>query len=135
MALAAVTASGCKADVTSEPETVAVIFEVNGTDGTLAAAADGDSIKSKGRVEKGKTAIFTAVPQSGYLPNAWTITGGKILAGGKQGDDGDNQQELGKGFFIRFGFGVEKVEFIDTVKGEADIFGFVASASAFDDVE
>ena len=56
-------------------------------------------------------------------------------AGGKQGDEGDNQQELGKGFFIRFGFGVEKVEFIDTVKGEADIFGFVASASAFDDVE
>ena len=56
-------------------------------------------------------------------------------AGGKQGDDGDNQQELGKGFFIRLRFGVEKVEFIDTVKGEADIFGLVASASAFDNVE
>ena len=82
--------SGCcfkrQLAITSEPETVAVIFEVNGTGGTLAAAADGDSIKSKGRVEKGKTAIFTAVPQSGYHPNAWTITGGKILAGGKQGD-------------------------------------------------
>ena len=51
---------------------------------------------------------------------------------GKEGNDGDDPQEFGKGCFKRLGLGGEKVGFADAVGSEADVFRFVASASAFD---
>ena len=52
---------------------------------------------------------------------------------GQEGNDGDDPQEFGKGCFKRLRLGGKKVGFADAVGSKADVFCFVAPASAFDD--
>ena len=59
-----------------------VIFGVDGGHGTLKAEVDGTEIHSPAQVEQDKTIVFTATPDSGYMVDTWTITGGQLLAGG-----------------------------------------------------
>ena len=59
-----------------------VIFGVDGGHGTLKAEVDGAEIHSPEQVGLNKTIIFTATPDSGYMVDTWTITGGQLLAGG-----------------------------------------------------
>ena len=59
-----------------------VIFGVDGGNGTLKAEVDGAEIASPAQVEEDKTIVFTASPDSGYMVDTWTITGGQLLAGG-----------------------------------------------------
>ena len=59
-----------------------VIFGVDGGHGTLKAEVDGTEIHSPAQVEEDKTIVFTASPHAGYTVDAWTITGGQLLAGG-----------------------------------------------------
>jgi len=59
-----------------------VIFGVDGGHGTLKAEVDGAEITSPAQVEEDKTIVFTATPDSGYMVDTWTITGGQLLTGG-----------------------------------------------------
>jgi len=59
-----------------------VIFGVDGGHGMLKAEVDGAEITSPAQVEEDKTIVFTAMPDSGYMVDTWTITGGQLLAGG-----------------------------------------------------
>ena len=59
-----------------------VIFGVDGGHGTLKAEVDGAEIASPAQVEEDKTIVFTASPDSGYMVDTWTITGGQLLTGG-----------------------------------------------------
>ncbi|WP_315601476.1 leucine-rich repeat protein [Treponema socranskii] len=59
-----------------------VIFGVDGGHGTLKAEVDSAEIHSPAQVEQDKTIVFTATPDSGYMVDTWTITGGQLLAGG-----------------------------------------------------
>ena len=60
----------------------AVNFSVDGGYGTLKAEVDSTEIHSPAQVEQDKTIVFTASPDSGYMVDAWTITGGQLLTGG-----------------------------------------------------
>ena len=63
-----------------------VIFGVDGGHGTLKAEVDGTEIHSPEQVGLNKTIVFTATPDSAsYTVDAWTITGGQLLAGGQAG--------------------------------------------------
>ncbi|WP_253724682.1 leucine-rich repeat domain-containing protein [Treponema socranskii] len=57
-------------------------FGVDGGHGTLKAEVDSAEIASPAQVELNKTIVFTATPDSGYMVDTWTITGGQLLAGG-----------------------------------------------------
>ena len=59
-----------------------VIFGVDGGNGTLKAEVDSAEIASPAQVGLNKTIVFTATPDSGYMVDTWTITGGQLLAGG-----------------------------------------------------
>ena len=59
-----------------------VTFGVDGGNGTLKAEVDSAEIHSPAQVEQDKTIVFTATPDSGYMVDTWTITGGQLLAGG-----------------------------------------------------
>ena len=59
-----------------------VIFGVDGGHGTLKAEVDSTEIHSPAQVGLNKTIVFTAMPDSGYMVDTWTITGGQLLAGG-----------------------------------------------------
>ena len=59
-----------------------VIFGVDGGHGTLKAEVDSTEIHSPAQVGLNKTIVFTATPDSGYMVDTWTITGGQTLAGG-----------------------------------------------------
>ena len=59
-----------------------VIFGVDGGHGTLKAEVDSAEIHSPEQVGLNKTIVFTAMPDSGYMVDTWTITGGQLLAGG-----------------------------------------------------
>ncbi len=59
-----------------------VTFGVDGGHGTLKAEVDSAEIASPAQVGLNKTIIFTATPDSGYMVDTWTITGGQLLAGG-----------------------------------------------------
>ena len=59
-----------------------VIFGVDGGHGTLKAEVDSAEIASPAQVGLNKTIVFTATPDSGYMVDTWTITGGQLLAGG-----------------------------------------------------
>ena len=65
------------------PPTHSVIFGVDGGHGTLKAEVDGAEIHSPAQVWLNKTIVFTATPDSGYMVDTWTITGGQLLAGGQ----------------------------------------------------
>lgn len=57
-----------------EAETVKVTFSA-GSNGSIAATVDGESISSGDSVPTGKTVVFTATPASGYQVDAWTGEG------------------------------------------------------------
>ena len=64
------------------PPTHSVIFGVDGGHGTLKAEVDGAEIHSPAQVWLNKTIVFTASPDSDYMVDTWTITGGQLLTGG-----------------------------------------------------
>lgn len=52
-----------------------VTFSVSGSNGTIAAAVDDDSISTGAKVYPGKTVTFTATPAEGYVVDAWSGNG------------------------------------------------------------
>ena len=82
-ATATITASAAtEVKVTFKKLAYSITFGVDGTpaNGTLKARVDGNEIHSGGKVEHGKTVIFTTTPSSGYEVERWTKNG-KFEAG------------------------------------------------------
>ena len=52
-----------------------VTFSVSGSNGTIAAAVDDDSISTGAKVYPGKTVTFTVTPAEGYVVDAWSGNG------------------------------------------------------------
>ena len=95
--LAAVFTIGCKTDTGSgdpAPETFAVTFSVDGGNGKLKAKADAvaETTASPITVEKGKTVTFTAIPETDYKVDKWTVTGGTF--GAETGTDGSTTAKV-----------------------------------------
>lgn len=53
------------------PDSFAVTFTA-GNNGTVTAKVDGKEIKSGGKVESGKTVVFTTAPSSSYTVDSWS---------------------------------------------------------------
>ena len=83
---AAVFTIGCKTNVTSDAQTFAVTFNVDGANGNLTALVDGKGISTGEKVTEGKIVEFTAVAETGYSVDKWKITGGGVFESG--GTDG-----------------------------------------------
>lgn len=87
--LAASLFTGCPQKPESKPTPTPesgykVNFAVQGGNGTLEAKAKDPNwhpITTGTEIEKGKTVSFTAVPDPGYMTDAWTILGGSFEAG------------------------------------------------------
>ena len=63
-----------------------VTFGVDGANGTLKATVDGSEINSGNKVEKSKSAVFTAEPDAGYEVGIWSVSNGAFVSGGEPGD-------------------------------------------------
>ncbi|MDD3568608.1 MAG: X2-like carbohydrate binding domain-containing protein [Bacteroidales bacterium] len=57
------------------PETYTVTFSVVGSNGSLAATANGEGITSGASVEEGSLVVFTASPSAEHRVKEWTING------------------------------------------------------------
>lgn len=99
--LAAVFLNSCKTSTggSSEAEIsllpkFAVTFSVDGVNGTL--KAKGESVTktatSPTSVQQGKTVTFTAIPETGYKVDKWTVTGGTF--GAETGTDGSTTAKV-----------------------------------------
>ena len=69
----------------------AVIFSVNGGNGSLSAKLDGNNFTG-GQVDHGKILEFTATPNSEYEVDKWTVTGGELVEG--TGADGSTSAKV-----------------------------------------
>ena len=65
----------CKQPNASAPETFAVTFSSSDSYGTLEATVDGKAITTGSMVQKDKTVIFTAKPDTGYKVDKWIVNG------------------------------------------------------------
>jgi len=85
-AAAAVTAAfeelDCEGEECNPDETYAVMFNA-GANGTITASADGAPISSGQAVEHGKTVVFTASPNSGFIVKEWAV-GGTVVGDNKE---------------------------------------------------
>ena len=70
-----------KVNVNFIKKSYAVIFSVNGGNGSLSAKLDGNNFTTGGQVEHGKTLEFTATPNSKYEVDKWAVTGGELVEG------------------------------------------------------
>ena len=69
-----------KVNVNFTKKSYAVIFSVNGGNGSLSAKLDGNNFTTGGQVEHGKTLEFTANPDTDYKAE-WSVTGGEFESG------------------------------------------------------
>ena len=73
-----------KPDTPAAAEKYAVSFTEARPGGKLTAKVDGAAISSGTSVEKGKTVMFTAAADSGYVVETWTVTPPTALQSGGQ---------------------------------------------------
>ncbi len=76
---------GCKQSINGDAPKHAIIFSVEGDNGTLKATAEGiaETDKSPLSVEEGKVVTFTAQANKGYQVKGWTLDGKTIAEAGK----------------------------------------------------
>ncbi|MGI5096364.1 hypothetical protein IZU27_05910 [Treponema socranskii] len=77
--LAALCTIGCKTEVSDETFTVEVTAGEHGTVSAMPA------IPASGKVTQGTVITFTALPETDYKVDTWTITGGSFEEGGTAG--------------------------------------------------
>ena len=99
--LAAVFLNSCKTSTSGSSEAemsllpkFAVTFSVDGANGTLKAKAESvtEMATSPISVQQGKTVTFTAIPETGYKVDKWTVTGGTF--GAETGRDGSTTAKV-----------------------------------------